>query len=82
MDSTKKTITGAVFVDLTAGYGTANHRHLLTKILQMTKDPLLTKFLGVKLKNRRFFVEFNIRKSRVRLQRNGLPQESVLAPLL
>ena len=48
----------------------------------MTKDPLLTKFLGVLLKNRRFFVEFNTRKSRVRLQRNGLPQGSVLAPLL
>jgi len=48
----------------------------------MTKDPLLAKFLGILLKNRRFFVEFNMKKSRVRLQINGLPQGSVLAPLL
>ena len=48
----------------------------------MTKDPLLTKFLGVMLRNQRFFVEFNYKKSRVRLQRKGLPQGSVLAPLL
>ena len=47
----------------------------------MTKDPLLTKFLSVLLK-KRFFVEFNTRRSRDRLQRNGLPQGSVLTPLL
>ena len=39
----KKKITGAVFVDLTAAYDTANQRRLLTKVLDMTKDPLLTK---------------------------------------
>ena len=78
----EKKITGAVFVDLTAAYDTVNHRRLLTKILRMTKDPLLTNFLGVMLTNRRFFVELNNKKSRVRLQRNGLLQGSVLAPLL
>ena len=76
-----KKITGAVFVDLAAAYDTVNHRRLLAKILKTTKDPLLTKFLGVMLRNRRFFAEFNNKKSRVRLQRNGLPQGSVLAPL-
>ena len=48
----------------------------------MAKDLLLTKLLGVILKSRRFFVKFNNKKSRVRLQRNGLLQGSVLAPLL
>ena len=48
----------------------------------MTKDPLPTKFLGVVLRNRRFFVEFNNKGSRVRLQRNGLSEGNVLAPLL
>ena len=75
-------ITGAVFVDLTAAYDTVNYRRLLTKILKMTKDPLLTNFLDVMLTNQRFVVELNNKKSRVRLQRNGLPQGSVLAPLL
>ena len=82
MDSRKKNHQKKVFVDFTAAYDTVNHRRLLTKILKMTKDPLLTKLLGVMLANRRFFVEFNNKKSRVRLQRNSLPQGSVLAPLL
>jgi len=73
-------ITGAVFVYLTAAYDTVNHRRLLTKVLDMAKDPLLTKFLGIYYL--RFFVEFNMKKSRLRLQRNGLPQGSVFAPLL
>lgn len=34
------------------------------------------------LENRRFFVEFQGRRSRWRNQRNGLPQGSVLAPIL
>ena len=50
----EKKITGAVFVDLTAANDAVNHRRLLTKILKMTKDHLLTKFLGVMLRNRRF----------------------------
>ena len=78
----RKQITGAIFVDLTAAYGTVSYRHLLTKILQMTKDPLLNKFLGVMIRNRRFFVVLNNKKSRVRLQRNGLPQRSVLGLFL
>ena len=72
----------AVFVDLAAAYDTINHRRLHKKILQMTKDSLLTKFFGALLRNRRFFVEFNNKKSHVRLQRNCLPQGSVLAALL
>ena len=48
----EKKITGAVFVDLTAAYDTVNHRRLPTKILKMTKDPLLTKLLGIMLRNR------------------------------
>ena len=34
------------------------------------------------LESRRFFVVLNGKKSRWRRQRNGLPQESVLAPML
>ena len=78
----RKKISAAVFVDLTAAYNIVNHRHLLTKILQMKNDPLLNKFVGVMLRNRSFFVEFSNTKSSVWLQRNGLPQGRVLAPLL
>ena len=31
-------ITGAVFVDLTAAYNTVNHRKLIAKIYELTRD--------------------------------------------
>ena len=78
----KKQITEAVFVDLTSAYDTVSHRLLLQKVLKMTDDLHLVQFLGEMLRNRRFFVMLNNKRSRVRLQKNGLPQGSVLAPLL
>ena len=62
-------ITGIVLVDLSAAYDTVNHRRLLCMIRTL-------------LENRRFFVELGGKRSRWRSQRNGLPQRSVLAPLL
>ena len=78
----KGMITGAVFVDLSAAYDTVNHRLLLKKILQMCKDTTVTKLIATLLLNRRFQVLLNSKKSRWHHQRNGLPQGSVLAPLL
>ena len=74
--------TGVVFVDLTAAYDTVNHRLLLNKLYKMTHDIHLTKLVQLLLENRRFFVELNGQRSRWRIQRNGLPQGSVLAPVL
>ena len=54
----------------------------MTKIYQMTDDKAMTTLLGSLLKNRMFYVALNQKKSRWRQQRNGLPQGSVLAPLL
>ena len=78
----KRMITGAVFVDLSAAYDTVNHRRLLSKVLEMTGDVHLTDLIRTMLENRRFFVVLNGKKSRWRRQRNGLPQGSVLAPML
>ena len=78
----KKKIAGAVFVHLTAAYDTVNYRLLLQKVLKVTDDLDLEQFLGEMLRNRRFSVMLNSKRSRVRLQKNGLPQGSVLAPLL
>ena len=75
-------ITGAVFVDLSAAYDMVNHRRLLSKVLYMTCDVHLTDLIGTMLESRRFFVVLNEKKSRWRRQRNGLPQGSVLAPML
>ena len=54
----------------------------MTKIYQMTDDKAMTTLLGTLLKNRMFYVALNQKKSRWQQQRNGLPQGSVLAPLL
>ena len=78
----KRLITGAVFVDLSAAYDTVNHRRLLSKVLEMTGDVQLIDLIRTMLENRRFFVVLNGKKSRWRRQRNGLPQGSVLAPML
>ena len=75
-------ITGAVFVDLSAAYDTVNHRLLLSKILNTTKDFRFTELMQSLLSNRRYFVSFCGKSSRWRRQKNGLPQGSVLAPIL
>ena len=69
-------------MDLSAAYDTVNHRRLLRKVLEMTGDIHLTDLIRTMLESRRFFVVLNGKKSRWRRQRNGLPQGSVLAPML
>ncbi|NEO82313.1 reverse transcriptase domain-containing protein [Moorena sp. SIO4G3] len=77
-----KLITGAVFVDLTAAYDTVNHRALLLKVAQTVKNTSVVRIIESLLVNRRFFVEMDGKRSRWRRQNNGLPQGSVLAPML
>ena len=78
----KKMITGAVFVDLTAAYDTVNHRILLLKVARTIRNKQIVNIIQSLLKNRRFFVEMDGRKSRWKSQKNGLPQGSVLSPIL
>ena len=78
----KKLITGTVFVDLTAAYDTVNHRILLLKVAKMTNNKKIVGVIQSLLRNRRFFVEMDGRKSRWKTQKNGLPQGSVLSPTL
>uniref|UniRef100_A0A3B4VIU4 Reverse transcriptase domain-containing protein n=1 Tax=Seriola dumerili TaxID=41447 RepID=A0A3B4VIU4_SERDU len=75
-------VTGVVFVDLSAAYDTVNHRCLLSKILETTRDIRLTELIESMLENRHFFVELGGKKSRWQRLKNGLSQGSVLAPLL
>ena len=78
----KGMVTGVVLVDLSAAYDTVNHRCLLSKILAITRDISLTELIKSMLENRMFYVEMGGKRSRWRRLKNGLPQGSVLAPLL
>ena len=71
-----------VLVDPSATYDTVNHRRLLEKVYNMTRDYRLMYMIRTLLENRRIFVELRGKISRWRPQRNGLPQGSVLAPLI
>jgi len=75
-------ITGAAFVDLSAAYDTVNHRLLIQKLYDFTQDSLLCRVIQNMMASRRFYVELNNGRSRWRIQKNGLPQGSVLSPVL
>ena len=78
----KSLTTGTVFVDLSAAYDTVNHRVLLTKLYGMTEDAEFTKLIGSMMRNQRLYIELNWKKIRLRNQKNGLTQWSVLSPVL
>ena len=58
-------ITGIVLVDLSAAYDTVNHRRLLEKVYNMTRDYRLMCMIRTLLENRRFFVELGGKRSTV-----------------
>ena len=75
-------ITGTAFVDLSAAYNTVNHRLLIQKLFNITQDSTICRVIQNLLSNRRFYVELNNERTRWRLQKNGVPQGSVLSPTL
>ena len=75
-------ITGAAFIDLSAAYDTVNHRILIQKLYNIIEDSQLCRVLQNMLSNIRFYVELNNERSRWIILKNGLPQGSVLSPIL
>ena len=70
------------FVDLSAAYDTVNHRILMQKLYNITQDSPLCGVIQNMLSIRMFYVELNNESSRWRKQKTGLPQGSVLSPIL
>jgi len=72
-----------VFVDLTAAYDTVWHRGLTCKLLRLLPGRHTVRMIMEMVGNRSCnFTTGNSKKSRLRRLKNGLPQGSVLAPLL
>ena len=70
------------FVDLSAEYDTMNHRLLIQKLYNITRDSALRRVIQNLLSNRRLYVKLHNEGRTWRLQKNGLPQGSVLSPIL
>ena len=74
---------GAVFVDLTAAYDILWHRGLTCKLLRLLPDRHMVSMIMELVRNRSFTLTTgNGPQSRLRRLKNGVPQGSVLAPLL
>ena len=74
-------ITGSAFVDMSAAYDTVNHRISIQKLFNITQDSTLCRVFQNLLSNIIFYLELNNERSRWRLQKDGLPQGSVLPEL-
>ena len=74
---------GAVFIDLTAAYDTVWHRGLTCKLLRLLPDKHMVKMIMELVRNRSFtLTTVDSKQSRLRRLKNGVPQGSILAPLL
>ena len=74
---------GGVFVDLTAAYDSVWHRGLTRKLLRILPDRHIVSFMMELARKGSFTLTTgNGAQSMLRRLKNGVPQESVLAPLL
>ncbi|CAM4567709.1 unnamed protein product [Leuciscus chuanchicus] len=79
----EKQKAGVVLLDLTAAYDTVWHRGLNLKLLKIIPDRHIVKFIIEMVTNRSFTLKTSDGQcSRLRRLRNGVPQGSVLAPML
>jgi hypothetical protein len=78
----RKPKTGTIFIDLTAAYDTVWRDGLMLKFMRVVSRSKISRLLNNMLSSRYFQVFFGAKSSRWRSLNNGLPQGSVLAPIL
>ena len=79
-DAKKK--AGAIFIDLAVAYDTVWHRGLTCKRLRLLPDKHMVQLIMELVLNRSFVLKTNSQQSRLQCLKNGVPQGSVLVPLL
>ena len=75
-------LCGAVFIDLSAAYDTVWHRGLKLKLNNVIPDKSLVNFIMTMIASCSFIMHVGTDRSKQRFLKNGVPQGSVLAPLL
>jgi hypothetical protein len=78
----RKLKTRTIFIDLTAAYDTVWRDRLMLKFMRAVSCSKISRCLNNMLSNRYFQVFLGDKSSRWRRLNNGLPQGSVLAPIL
>ena len=80
MDENK--LTGALFLDLRKAFDTVDHRILLSKLQMFNPNKFMFQWLSSYLENRKQVVVFNGILSNEAIISTGVPQGSILGPLL
>jgi hypothetical protein len=78
----RKLKTGTIFIDFNAAYDTVWRDGLMLKFMRVVSFSKISRLLNNMLSNRYFQVFLGNKSSRWRCLNNGLPQGSVLAPIL
>ena len=73
-------ITAGTFLDLSKAFDTIKHDILLDKMAHYGFRGIVLDWFKSYLTNRKQFVEYNNRKSTIRLINSGMPQGSILGP--
>ena len=81
-DMDNSSLTGALFLDLRKAFDTVNHTIMLAKIKALNPDEQLLNWFTSYLENRTQVVDFDGKHSKPATIKTGVPQGSILGPLL
>ena len=78
----KKEVASGIFLDLSKAFDTVNHKILLQKLENYGIREIALSWVTSYLNNRKQFVQFNTVNSSENIIKCGIPQGSILGPLL